>query len=57
MTSEYEITRKFKIANANLPLSPGYLYEIGLICTTPNWLSQTNRHNLPLAKIRIEKRR
>jgi hypothetical protein len=36
-------------------LSPSYLYEIGLLSKTPNWLSQVNRNNVPVAKIRVKK--
>jgi hypothetical protein len=56
MMSEYEISRSYKLANASYQLNPGYLFEIGWICKTPNWLSQINRNNVPVTKIRVEKR-
>jgi hypothetical protein len=55
MMTEYEKSGSFKITNTNYQLSPSYLYEIGLLSKTPNWLSQVNRNNLPVAKIRVKK--
>lgn len=55
MMNEYEKSRSFKLTNANYQLSPSYLYEIGLLSKTPKWLSQVNRNNVPVAKIRVER--
>jgi hypothetical protein len=55
MMTEYEKSRLFKLTSANYQLSPSYLYEIGLLSKTPNWLSQVNRNNVLAAKIRVER--
>jgi hypothetical protein len=55
MMAEYEKSRSLKFAKGNYQLSPGYLYEIGLLSKTPNWLSQVTRNNVPVAKIQVER--
>ena len=55
MMAEYEKSRSLKFAKGNYQLSPCYLYEIGLLSKTPNWLSQVTRNNVPVAKIQVER--
>jgi hypothetical protein len=55
MMTEYEKYRSLKFARGNYQLRPSYLYEIGLLSKTPNWLSQVTRNNVPVAKIQVER--
>ena len=54
MMTEYEKSRSFKLTSTNYQLSPSYLYEIGLLSKTPNWLSQVTRNNVPVEKSRLK---